>query len=93
MIILKALKDCKEKDFYKKKSIIFEYGWYLESLGWTNYMEEGGVVSPDRSTVFYYGKVPYNGQLFRFSPTGEEGYQKICEELIRKGDFIQYNKK
>lgn len=88
--ILKDYYNC--KNGVEKGRILMEYAWGLEALGWHNIMIEGGVVSPDNSTIFIYARSPYNGEIRQFS-TNYEGFKKIRKEFLNKGDFITYNNK
>ena len=61
----------------------------LLAQGWHLSIGEGGVISPDDSTVFYTTRSPYHGQLFQNSREGEKGYELIKNELIKSGGFIE----
>ena len=57
--------------------------------GWTLSIGEGGLISPDNSTVFYLYRSPYHAQLFPLSQEGEQAYERIKNEFITSGDFIE----
>lgn len=89
MIILKKLLKC--NNHIEREKIIYDYAWKLEQEdGWINSMIEGGVVSPDGSTIFYYARSPYNGELEQFN-RDRESYEKNIKEMMDKGDFVTYN--
>lgn len=88
MIILKKLLKC--ENHLQREKIIHDYALKLEESGWINSMIEGGVVSPDGSTIFYYARSPYNGELEQFN-RDRENYEKNVKEMINKGDFVTYN--
>lgn len=91
MIILKKLVNC--KNVFKRQALIYDYALKLEQeYGWKNSIMQGGIISPDGSTIFYYDRSPYNGELEQFSKD-RENYEKIINEMIHKGDFISYNRR
>jgi len=90
MIILKTIVDSKDFSYHNRNKLAMEYAGTLDEEGWGNSLLEGGYISPDFSTIFYYARAPYEGQLIQFSKN-EEGYNKILKELLEKGDFVSYN--
>lgn len=60
----------------------------LEEKGWINSLLEGGFVSPDHSTIYYYARSPYEGQLIQFS-RDSEGFNKIKKHYLSSGNFIE----
>lgn len=90
MIILKTIVDSKDFSYFNRNKIAMEYTNTLDEEGWVNSLLEGGYISPDFSTIFYYGRSPYEGQLIQFNKD-TEGYNKILNRLIEKGDFVSYN--
>lgn len=88
MYILKGYKDnISKQDTTSAKVELFNYVRQLEQKGWIDDMMEGGVISPDISTIFYYNRKPYIGQLAQFRANAREQYRKTCENL--KKDFIE----
>lgn len=90
MIILKTIVDSKDFSYFNRNKMAMEYTNTLDEKGWVNSLLEGGYISPDFSTIFYYGRSPYEGQLIQFNKD-TEGYNKILNKLIEKGDFVSYN--
>lgn len=90
MIILKTIVDSKDFSYFNRNKMAMEYTNTLDEEGWINSLLEGGCISPDFSTIFYYGRSPYEGQLTQFNKD-TEGYNKILNRLIEKGDFVSYN--
>lgn len=90
MIILKTIVDSKDFSYFNRNKMAIEYTNTLDEEGWINSLLEGGYISPDFSTIFYYGRSPYEGQLIQFNKD-TEGYNKILNRLIEKGDFVSYN--
>lgn len=90
MIILKTIVDSKDFSYFNRNKMAMEYTNTLDEEGWVNSLLEGGYISPDFSTIFYYGRSPYEGQLIQFNKD-TEGYNKILNKLIEKGDFVSYN--
>lgn len=90
MIILKTIVDSKDFSYFNRNKMAMEYTNTLDKEGWVNSLLEGGYISPDFSTIFYYGRSPYEGQLIQFNKD-TEGYNKILNRLIEKGDFVSYN--
>lgn len=90
MIILKTIVDSKDFSYFNRNKMAIEYTNTLDDEGWVNSLLEGGYISPDFSTIFYYGRSPYEGQLIQFNKD-TEGYNKILNRLIEKGDFVSYN--
>ena len=69
--------------------VLNEYENKLVKQGWKLSIGEGGVISPDGSTVLYTNRPPYHGQLFQNSREGEKSFELIKEEFIKSGDFIE----
>lgn len=69
--------------------VLNEYENKLVKQGWKLSIGEGGVISPDGSTVLYTNRSPYHGQLFQNSREGEKSFELIKEEFIKSGDFIE----
>lgn len=90
MVILKTIVDSKDFSYFNRNKMAIEYTNTLDEEGWINSLLEGGYISPDFSTIFYYGRSPYEGQLIQFNKD-TEGYNKILNRLIEKGDFVSYN--
>lgn len=90
MIILKTIVDSRDFSYFNRNKMAMEYTNTLDEEGWINSILEGGYISPDFSTIFYYGRSPYEGQLIQFNKD-TEGYNKILNRLIEKGDFVSYN--
>ena len=90
MIILKTIVDSKDFSYFNRNKMAIEYTNTLDEEGWVNSLLEGGYISPDFSTIFYYGRSSYEGQLIQFNKD-TEGYNKILNRLIEKGDFVSYN--
>lgn len=90
MIILKTIIDSKDFSYFNRNKMAMEYTNTLDEEGWINSLLEGGYISPDFSTIFYYGRSPYEGQLIQFNKD-TEGYNKILNKLIEKDDFVSYN--
>lgn len=80
-----VLKKCKENNY--SSDIAVGYGLKLEKEGWINDLMEGGYISPDMSTIFYYSRFPYIGQLIQFRANREEDYNNIIKNL--KNDFVE----
>ena len=90
MIILKTIVDSRDFSYFNRNKMAMKYTNTLDEEGWINSILEGGYISPDFSTIFYYGRPPYEGQLIQFNKD-TEGYNKILNRLIEKGDFVSYN--
>lgn len=90
MIILKTIVDSRDFSYFNRNKMAMEYTNTLDEEGWINSLLEGGYISPDFSTIFYYGRSPYEGQLIQFNKD-TEGYNKILNKLIEKCDFVSYN--
>ena len=90
MIILKTIVDSRDFSYFNRNKMAMEYTNTLDEERWINSILEGGYISPDFSTIFYYGRSPYEGQLIQFNKD-TEGYNKILNRLIEKGDFVSYN--
>ena len=90
MIILKTIVDSKDFSYFNRNKMAMEYTKTLDEEWWVNSLLEGGYISPDFSTIFYYGRSPYEGQLIQFNKDAE-GYNNILNRLIEKGDFVSYN--
>lgn len=90
MIILKKIVDSDDFSHYNREKLAIEYTKELDELGWVNSLLEGGYISPDFSTIFYYARSPYEGQLIQFNKDYEL-YLINIDKLIEKGDFVTYN--
>ena len=96
MVILKSFYELlKDKDIPTEDAaetrgeVLREQERKLTKEGWRLSIGEGGIVSPDGSTVLYLTKSPYHGQLFQLSREGEQEFEHIKDEFIRSGDFIE----
>lgn len=65
---------------------LYDYGKELENDGWINDMMEGGYISPDLSTIFYYNRCPYYGQLMKYRNDLISEHYEILDKL--KDDFM-----
>ena len=72
-----------------RREALNRYEQKLLVQGWQISIGEGGVISPDVSTVLYMTRYPYHGQLFQNSREGEKSFELIKEEFIKSGDFIE----
>ena len=72
----------------KAREIVFNYQRKLEEAGWILLPMEGGCVSPDRSTIFYSFRAPYEGQLYPWLDDPGEAYQAMVKKMMDSGDFI-----
>ena len=97
IVILKELWDyCQEETSFKwgykqeekYRLILKKFGERLKSQGWVYYPYEGGWVSPDRSTIFYDFRNPYNGQLYPWMDQPTPEYEALIKEMIDSGEFI-----
>lgn len=79
------------KSFWETKDIgkVQKYKQHLENIGWMDNIMEGGMVSPDSSTIFIYSRAPYIGQLMPFMPTYVNYYNNIVNEMILYDKFIK----
>ncbi len=94
-IILKNYKNLTDKMEYNKnyneaEKLLYEYEELLKLQGWSEIITEGGVMSPDGSTLFIVSRSPYNGQLLPLSQSMVNSYNTIVDELIESGDFVKY---
>ena len=96
MVILKRFYELsKDKDIpteeaaEMKGEALNECAAKLMKEGWTLSIGEGGLISPDQSTVLYLYRSPYHGQLFSFSREGEQAYERTKNEFIASGGFIE----
>lgn len=80
-IILRQIKD--ELSDSKAKKIAINYAQKLEKDGWHDVLIEGAVFSPDGLAAFYYGRVPYIGQIRRC-----KSKPFIEEDLLLEKDFF-----
>ena len=69
--------------------VLNEYENKLVKQGWKLSIGEGGVITPEGSTVLYTSRSPYHGQLFPLSREREESFELIKNEFIKSGDFIE----
>ena len=72
-----------------KQETLMEYGELLGQNGWTLCIMEGGYLSPDRSTLFIYGRSPYYGQLLQYAADKESEYLAMVDQLVSAGEFIK----
>ena len=72
-----------------RREALNRYEQKLLVQGWQISIGEGGVISPDDSTVLYTTRSPYHGQLFQNSREGEENFELFKNEFIKSGDFIE----
>ena len=70
-----------------RKSLIEEYEKKLLDNGWKLCISEGGVVSPDLTTIFYTDRQPYVGQIMSYS-VDQKAFQSCIKPLLQSGDFI-----
>lgn len=94
MVILKTVWNEFHKEIVSSEKInqyVFDFinKEKLAENGWINSLLEGGFISPDYSTIYYYGRTPYEGQLIQFNSMNYEGFNKIKEHYISSGDFIE----
>ena len=82
-VILKSYKE------NRNKGALYNYCTLLEQKGWRDYILEGGYVSPDWSTIFVYGRAPYEGQLMQYSEDREDEFLAIVQELLAAGVFVE----
>lgn len=52
----------------------------LINLCWLDYPAEGGIVSPDLSTMFMYDRSPLYGQYVMFSNLMKDDYLKLVRD-------------
>lgn len=93
-IVLKSYKNLIDRTEYNRSSdevdkLLYEYLKVLKQQGWIDAISEGGVMSPDRSTLFVVSRSPYNGQLLPLSENNASAYNAIVEKLLVE-DFVQY---
>lgn len=96
MIILKSYKKLiiekiMEKQEIDTKSYNEEIKKYRDKFlkdGWIDIPIEGGLLSPDGSTLFIYNRSPYEGQLLQYEYESNEEYNKICLKFLNNGEFI-----
>lgn len=96
MVVLKRFYELsKDKDIpteeaaEMKGEALNECAAKLMKEGWTLSIGEGGLISPDRSTVLFLYRSPYRGQLFSYSREGEQAYERTKNEFIASGGFIE----
>lgn len=70
-----------------RKSLIDEYEKKLLDSGWKLCISEGGVVSPDLTTIFYTDRQLYVGQIMSYS-FDQKAFQSCIKPLLQSGDFI-----
>ena len=73
--------------YNKAKEALYKFGDLLEKHGWINDIMEAGYVSPDLSTIFYYGRSPYNGQFVQFT-AGTKANDKYKEIQERYSEYF-----
>lgn len=100
IIVLKEFKDLVNDKITLKEyiKICWNYADKLEKSGWENIVIEGGVCSPDKSTLFIYNRNPYEGRLldsgylayfFKSHQERDVAFKKVCKELLASEDFIE----
>lgn len=96
MIILKSYKNLIMDKIIAKSNIdlktfeneVWIYKDKLLEKGWIDIPIEGGLLSPDQSTLFIYSRHPYNGQFLQYKNELIGEYNKMCIEFLKIGDFI-----
>lgn len=100
IFVLKEFKDLIDKKISLEEynRICYNFANELEKNGWENYIFEGGVCSPDKSTFFIYNRSPYFGRLldsgnlgifFKNHEERNKAYKKVCKELLHTKNFIE----
>lgn len=88
IIILKNYNNkLNEGNWREAKQELDTYCEYLEGEGWIDDIMEAGYASPDLSTIFYYGRSPYEGQLIQLRANRKEDFEKVVKSLEK--DFIK----
>lgn len=86
---LDLLRNITSESLDKYYDICFKYGEKLLNKGWLDSRGyEGGVISPDFSSIYITNRSPYEGELLQFSQHKEAEYLKLKEELLKTGDFM-----
>lgn len=73
----------------KDYSTLEDFSHYLDNLGWIDSKLEGGMISPDYSTIFIYNRSPYYGQLIQFGRNKEKDYYKTINNMLITGKFLK----
>lgn len=92
MVILKSYKSLSDKSKHSKSDtdeLLYEYAESLKQQGWTEAMLEGGVESPDGSTLFVVSRNPYKGQLLSLRKDIVNEFNIIVSKLKESDDFIE----
>lgn len=94
MVILKSAYEKYNAEIVSRDDIMKDVFYFikegqLEEKGWINSLLEGGFISPDCSTIYYYARTPYEGQLIQFNSRDAEGFNKIKKEYADSGYFIE----
>lgn len=94
MVILKTVWNEFHKEIVSSEKInqyVFDFinKEKLAEKGWINSLLEGGFISPDYSTIYYYARTPYEGQLIQLNSRDAEGFNKIKKEYVDSGYFIE----
>lgn len=92
MVILKSYKSLADKSKHSKsdtEELLYEYAESLKQQGWTEAMREGGVESPDGSTLFVVSRNPYKGQLLSLRKDMVNEFNIIVSKLKESDDFIE----
>ncbi len=104
LIFLKAYRKCREEAdkyelFSPKRELLKHEEWkilrnYSQTLinqGWSENPCQGGVISPDRAVIFYFGRDPYDGQLSPYMLEGKvtkEEFKDIAKNYVDMTDFV-----
>lgn len=78
-VVLKSTYSTHNLTDYNK--CIEDFGNYLKEQGWIEDIMEGGIISPNLSTIYYTSREPYIGQLLQFSPNKKQQYENTLKEL------------
>ena len=77
-----------EKLRKEAKEFLLSYRDRLKQEGWIDVPMEGGITSPDGSTLFVISRSPYNGQLLSLSEGKINEYNLIVEKFLESEDFV-----
>lgn len=77
------------KQYDEADNLVYDYRRLLIQEGWIDFPQEGGVISPDHSTLFITTRIPYNGQLLLYTENKKDEYLLIVNKFIESGIFIQ----
>jgi len=70
------------KSSVKKPKNLISYLENLKREGWIDVPLEGGVMSPDYSTLFIAFRTPYEGQLLQFRKDKIKEYNFIVRKFV-----------